>query len=701
MNQSKKQNKPQPGLVTPVHAVSVEAIEPLSLLSPEATQPGRRSVTAQKLKEPIISYPSKTMYQINHPHVFVETISGPATPTKVFGQQQHIVKEVDVEPHRRGRRQVGNKEALGRIQGGNNVEDWLSKLIEHLWPKIRQVIEDTAWETVPPTLDETKPSWVHGLCLKKFNMGHKEPDLYDVRCFVDEEDVIDDVFVEMDMEWNSKIDVEIALEILGQDVSSLIPNFVEEQLAKLFTMLIGVEDLVIKGTLQIAMRPLLYRVPIVQAIQVGFTEMPEFDFSPSVHGGPLGNALGALLPSVKSWLKSTVNEAIWMPYVLPEHYFYPLEENAPDLQRPLGVLHCRVIEAKNIPRMDTFGHADTFVEVYLRHAQRDTTKIVSGKHPTWKNEVFVMPVHSKQHQSLKFALWDYDAFSPNDEIGRCEIAIKDIPEGQAQDLWLDVYNESEEEQKAAKTGEKGLKLSKGQRALRAMATPFTSHPIKGTQLHVKLLWRTWTDEETEFIKHAIRNGVRKTVMSREAQPFDSGFKEMLLSGVVHVTVQQCKGLDVHGLLFRPSVKTVVRVADLEPQETLPFKVSRRGRADLSNALVQVHVPGDVAGHDDVMVRIDLQEVGFLSGNDIAGSFMVSLRELMERKCLSGERQLREITESEFKNAGRSGGDGGGGGGSDSRGSGGRHRGGSSRESCGEVKKRGCARFEIRWVGTFT
>jgi C2 domain len=384
-------------------------------------------------------------------------------------------------------------------------------------------------------------------------MGEKEPDLRDVRCFVDDEDVMDDVFVEMDLEWKSNIDVEIALEVLGKDVSSLVPNFLEEQLAKLFTMVVGVEDVSIKGTVQVAMRPLLYRLPIVQAMQIGFTEMPEFDFTPTVEGGPLGSTLNALLPSVKSWLKSTVNEAIWMPYVLPEHYFYPMEDHAPDLQRPLGVLHCRIIEAEHIPRMDMFGHADTFVECYVRHSQRNKTKVISGKHPQWEDEVFVMPVHSKQHQKLKFALWDYDSVSPNDEIGRCEIAILDIPEGETKDLWLEVVNDSEEEQQAAKNGERGLQYSRGERALRALAKPVAGHTTKKTQLHVRVQWRSWDDEETEFIMKAMKHGVKKTVMSQDGQKFDSNFTNMLMSGAIHVTVQQCKGLDVHGLLQRPSV----------------------------------------------------------------------------------------------------------------------------------------------------
>jgi len=123
-------------------------------------------------------------------------------------------------------------------------------------------------------LDETKPSWIHDLDLKKFFMGRKEPDLRDVRCFVDEEDVMDDVFVEMDLEWKSNLDVELVLQILGKDVSSFIPNFLEVKLAKLFIMVVGVEDVMIKGTVHIAMRPLLYRLPIVQAMQIAFTEMP-------------------------------------------------------------------------------------------------------------------------------------------------------------------------------------------------------------------------------------------------------------------------------------------------------------------------------------------------------------------------------------------------------------------------------------------
>lgn len=202
--------------------------------------------------------------------------------------------------------------------------------------------------------------------------------------------------------------------------------------------------------------------------------------------------------------------------------------------------------------MDLFGVSDSFVEAYVRHTQRNTTKVISGKNPQW-DQVFIMPVHSPTHQHLKFALWDYDAISPNDEIGRCELAISDLPEESSQDLWLDVINEGEEEQKAAKTGEDGIQYRKRDRAVRALAKPVTGHSVRKTALHVRVHWRRWTDEETQFIKYAAKTGMRKALASSRGRSLDPDLKKMLMSGTVNVTMQQCTGIDVHGLLRKPQL----------------------------------------------------------------------------------------------------------------------------------------------------
>ena len=90
-----------------------------------------------------------------------EPLAGPATPTKEAAArhvtavplpQEKIIKEVDVEPKRRVLRQISSKFAATKAPGAEDGEDWLSKVIEHLWPKIAKVIEDMAWEMVPRKL---------------------------------------------------------------------------------------------------------------------------------------------------------------------------------------------------------------------------------------------------------------------------------------------------------------------------------------------------------------------------------------------------------------------------------------------------------------------------------------------------------------------------------------------------------------------
>lgn len=253
-------------------------------------------------------------------------------------------------------------------------------------------------------LDKNRPSWIHGMRMVKFELGKKEPDIRKVECFADDEDAVDDVFVELDLEWKSRQDVEIEIQVLGSDISSLVPNALETQLARLMTMKVGIEDCWLQGRVRIALRPLLWRIPIVGAAQVSFTRMPLFEFKPTVTGGPLGSLLEALLPYVKSWLQETVQEAIFMPYVLPEHYFYPIEPGVPDIKRPVGIMHCRVIEAKKVPKMDMFGSSDTFVEAYVGHGSRKETRIVKGRNPKW-DKVFRFPVHVPEFQKVQFVLW--------------------------------------------------------------------------------------------------------------------------------------------------------------------------------------------------------------------------------------------------------------------------------------------------------
>ncbi len=143
-------------------------------------------------------------------------------------------------------------------------------------------------------------------------------------------------------------------------------------------------------------------------------------------------------------------------------------------------------------------------------------------------------------------------FSPNDEIGICEVALTDIPEGrEPQDMWLSVYSDKEKEQMKMKSEESSTRLRKRDRAIQTLLAPNTRRSTKRTALHVEVGWRRWTQDEEQLIQKAIEWGARHVLDSEHARNVDPALRQQLLSGTLLVTVQQCTGLRIaHGFLMR-------------------------------------------------------------------------------------------------------------------------------------------------------
>ncbi len=118
--------------------------EPLGPADSAFLAPSRPPISAVPLETP----QSATLCSTSTSrHVVVEPLpAGPTTP-RLFAEG--------------GVPGAGTPAAPGGTAApGTEPEDWISKLVEYLWPKICRATEDIAWDTVPPILDETRPSWV-------------------------------------------------------------------------------------------------------------------------------------------------------------------------------------------------------------------------------------------------------------------------------------------------------------------------------------------------------------------------------------------------------------------------------------------------------------------------------------------------------------------------------------------------------------
>ena len=532
--------------------------------------------------------------------------------------------------------------------GSDNKEDWLEVMMQLMWkPWIKNAVNTMAYEQLPLTLKESKPSWIHGLTLTKFRLGDKMPDIKSIRCYSDNDEIMDDVFMDIDLEWKSEQDIEITVEVLGDSTAAAIPDVIEKGVSKMLSIVVGVENFCIDGVLRIAFRPLLEVIPVIGAAQVAFKEIPKFDYTPTIHGGPLGTVGSGILPMFRGWLDSTIKENLLRPLTLPEHMFFPVAENVEDLNLPKGIITCTIVEAKDLPRMDLLalpGKAiNPYVEVFVRHTQRHRTAVADEHphNPHW-DETFHMPVHEPDRQELVVRCWDFDAFASNDEVGSVTIPVSELKENEEQDMWLSLKSESEEigkEQRHKPKAEKKQE-SKGMRA-GAKLSKLAETSVGKSKVHVKIHYRTWTPFETKLIAKGYKEGIRNVLKGPSGKRVDPHLRNLLQSGALQVKIERCEGLDVSGFFMRPKVKAVVSIGDTIRKETSAFQVSRRGNVSFLKEPIEVEVEGTVTENTNTSVFVEFFTVGWFGGGKV-GHLYFPLQEILSspETKISGRRLLQ-------------------------------------------------------------
>eukprot|EP00887_Chlorella_sp_A99_P000505 scaffold17.g505.t1 len=561
--------------------------------------------------------------------------------------------------------------ATAGIHRTTQDEDWISELVEQLWPNIRAAVEAQCYELLPGELggilQASKPSWLHDLELKKCSLGTKEPDLV----FRDDNEVMEDVMLEFQFDWRSAQDVELEIQTLPEnwDVAWL-PSFIEKPLVDLLTFTVGVEETALRGSVRITMRPLLDRLPVVGALHISLIEQPQLDFDLT-----LGNSSSVPLE------------------ITPEHYFYQIDTAAEDVEKPVGALVVQVVEAVRVPKMDLMSYSQPFVEMFVRHTQRRQTRVLpSTKHPRW-GETFELPVHVPEHQELTLVLWDYDWMSANDQIGRAKLPLSQLTPGQTADLWLDVESKSDEEWQASKQD-----MHKRQRVVGAAAKPFTRRKAQGCQVHVQAsdcwAWAggvhamqgtgagsplaeqrrageraslrpnsrifcvlstilhqatflMFSQAEQGLVLEGVRRGMEAALDSPQGRALDPRLRSLLLSGTLRAkasgdrlvllrAVERAEGLNVHGLLTRPSVKFVVKAGGQE-QASPAVKASRRGAVEFDQP-VEVQLGAEHTQSQQAMVAVELHEAGMLRSG-VRGRLVLRMAELVARRRVTGWQEL--------------------------------------------------------------
>lgn len=101
-------------------------------------------------------------------------------------------------------------------------------------------------------------------------------------------------------------------------------------------------------------------------------------------------------------------------------------------------LHVKAIEANDVPKMDTIGKSDPYLEFRLStSSQVWKTKYKKNTYkPVW-NQQFDLPITTQGDDVLTVTLYDYDTVSKSDKISYLDFPIRDFVEDEITDKWYD------------------------------------------------------------------------------------------------------------------------------------------------------------------------------------------------------------------------------------------------------------------------
>ncbi|KAL4853134.1 Synaptotagmin-5 [Chlorella vulgaris] len=284
--------------------------------------------------------------------------------------------------------------------------EWLNRILEKAWPYYDSAICKAIKEQVEPLMMKFKPpGLIKKIYFQKLTFGDDPFRVEGVR--VDEKKR-DEICIEVDYRWSGDANIFLAIELpAGGQATRMVPK---------------VSNLAVSGTLRVILRPLLPEIPGFGAAVVSLRAPPivrfSLDFGKSMGGGYTAGA-------IKAWLDPFLRETVSGMLLWPRRMVVPLLDEKltgplDDLYlRHMGALQIDVGKATNLPRMDTMGTTDAFLELFTLVDPRkpesvEKTKVVKNTlNPVW-NERHWLLVQEPSTQALHIECYDRDYLNAKD-----------------------------------------------------------------------------------------------------------------------------------------------------------------------------------------------------------------------------------------------------------------------------------------------
>nr|GMC52203.1 synaptotagmin-2-like [Ipomoea batatas] len=293
--------------------------------------------------------------------------------------------------------------------------DWLNRFIETMWPYLDKAICKTVKQIADPIIAEQIPKLkIEAVEFEELTLGSLPPTFQGMKVYSTEEK---ELIMELSLKWAANPNILVAVKAFGLKATA------------------QVLDLQVFALPRITLKPLVPSFPCFAKILVSLMEKPHVDFGLKLLGADLMS-----IPGLYLFVQDIIKEQVGNMYLWPKTLEVQIMDPAQAMQRPVGILHVKVVKATKLKKKDLLGASDPYVKLKLtgdKLPSKKTTVKHKNLNPEW-NEEFTFVAKDPQSQSLDISVYDWEQVGSHDKMGVNIVHLKDLTPEEPKVLTLDL-----------------------------------------------------------------------------------------------------------------------------------------------------------------------------------------------------------------------------------------------------------------------
>eukprot|EP00252_Welwitschia_mirabilis_P011420 TRINITY_DN2566_c0_g1_i1.p1 TRINITY_DN2566_c0_g1~~TRINITY_DN2566_c0_g1_i1.p1 ORF type:complete len:539 (-),score=134.39 TRINITY_DN2566_c0_g1_i1:317-1933(-) len=293
--------------------------------------------------------------------------------------------------------------------------DWLNRFVRELWPYLDKAICNIAREKTKPIIEEYSSKFkLESVEIRTLSLGTLPPTMQGIKVYETQEK---ELILEPALKWAGNPNIFVIVKAFGLRAT------------------VQLVDLQVFAIPRVTLKPLVPTFPCFAKILVSLMEKPHVDFGLKLLGGDL-----MAIPGLYQLVQEIIKEQVANLYLWPKTLEVPILDDPRSMQKPVGMLHVKVVRATNLRKKDMMGKADPYVKLKLsgeKLPSKKTNVIKNTLTPEW-NEEFKLQVKDPESQVLDVVVFDWEKVGSHDKMGMQTFPLKELTPNETKSFTRDL-----------------------------------------------------------------------------------------------------------------------------------------------------------------------------------------------------------------------------------------------------------------------